>query len=293
MTPPGTADRDGPLDAAAPVRLPDAARTFEARAARFRDLARLHAAGPYLELLAAVAEGQALCGRDMSVALDAAALLSPIPLRADSWPRSQAWRHGLDRIVGRLAGVAAPAETVATLSRLAGMAVEEIERTAGAVLARGQPPDEAATVFVAAALQAYWTSLAALVPPDRVAGSPAGRCPVCGSPPVSGVVLASRALRYLSCSLCATSWHVTRLTCAHCGSPSGLSYYALEGGSPGVKAEACARCHHYLKLFYLEQLPGAEPVADDVASLALDLLMREEGFSRAGTNPFLLSAAPR
>ena len=34
--------------------------------------------------------------------------------------------------------------------------------------------------------------------------------------------------------------------------------------------------------------PALEPVADDVASLALDLLVREAGYRRGGINPFLL-----
>ncbi len=56
-----------------------------------------------------------------------------------------------------------------------------------------------------------------------------------------------------------------------------------------AKAEACDRCHTYLKLFYLEQNPRAEPFADDVATLPLDLLMAEAGYARSGVNLFLLS----
>ncbi len=58
-----------------------------------------------------------------------------------------------------------------------------------------------------------------------------------------------------------------------------------------AKAEACDRCHTYLKLFYLEQNPRAEPFADDVATLSLDLLMSEAGYARSGVNLFLLSCS--
>ena len=34
--------------------------------------------------------------------------------------------------------------------------------------------------------------------------------------------------------------------------------------------------------------PKLEPIADDVASLSLDLLVREAGFRRGGVNPYLL-----
>jgi FdhE protein len=34
--------------------------------------------------------------------------------------------------------------------------------------------------------------------------------------------------------------------------------------------------------------PALDPVADDVATVALDVLAAEEGFRRSGANPFLL-----
>ena len=65
--------------------------------------------------------------------------------------------------------------------------------------------------------------------------------------------------------------------------------YEVDGDAGEVKAEACDRCRIYLKLFYLEAAPSSEPIADDVATLALDLLMSEQGYSRPAANPFLLS----
>jgi FdhE protein len=45
-----------------------------------------------------------------------------------------------------------------------------------------------------------------------------------------------------------------------------------------------------MKLFDLEQRVGVEPVADDAATLALDLLMAEEGYRRIGPTPLLAVA---
>jgi FdhE protein len=275
-----------------PVRLPDAARIFEVRAARFRGLATGHPVEAYLTLLGAVADAQALACRELPVDLGAHRLLAAVPLQADAWPRSYAWRHAVDRIVRHLADVPAPAETTASLSRLSAMELDDLERLADAVLRGAAPTDAAASVFVAAALQTYWTLLAALVPPESVAHTPGGRCPVCGSPPVAGLVLGDQSLRYLTCCLCASSWRLTRLTCVHCGSTADLSYYVIDGGPPGAKAEGCGRCRRYVKLFYREALPAAEPLTDDVATVALDLLMADEGFTRAGRNPFLMASQP-
>jgi FdhE protein len=95
-------------------------------------------------------------------------------------------------------------------------------------------------------------------------------------------------VRYLTCSVCASSWHRTRVECATCGAPGKVSYFAIDHPSAkGVKAEACSACGTYLKLFYREERPEAEPVADDLATLALDLLMGDEGFARGGSNWFL------
>ena len=57
-----------------------------------------------------------------------------------------------------------------------------------------------------------------------------------------------------------------------------------------LKAETCPTCHSYRKIFYQEKDIYVDPVADDLASLQLDVLMAEEGFDRASGNPFLWQA---
>jgi len=44
----------------------------------------------------------------------------------------------------------------------------------------------------------------------------------------------------------------------------------------------------YLNILQQQKDPDLEPIADDVASLGFDLLVRELGFWRGGANPFLL-----
>ncbi|HOW61640.1 MAG TPA: formate dehydrogenase accessory protein FdhE [Candidatus Contendobacter sp.] len=55
-----------------------------------------------------------------------------------------------------------------------------------------------------------------------------------------------------------------------------------------VQAEACPECRSYLKLCRMDQDAEVEPLADDLASLTLDLLMSEEGFGRSGVNYLML-----
>lgn len=156
--------------------------------------------------------------------------------------------------------------------------------------------DLATAPFIGAALQVHWTRLAAHLTPDQVA-PPADMalCPVCGSPPVAAVIRAGvedAGLRYLQCALCNSQWHRVRAECSQCGNDRDLGYYHLEGRQDDpVSAEACPACQGYLKVCRLDKDHLADPLADDLASLTLDLLMGEEGFARAGVNLLLWQGA--
>ena len=62
----------------------------------------------------------------------------------------------------------------------------------------------------------------------------------------------------------------------------------MEGSDGHVRAETCDTCRGYVKILQQQQHPALDPVADDVGSLALDLLVRELGYRRGAVNPFLL-----
>lgn len=107
--------------------------------------------------------------------------------------------------------------------------------------------------------------------------------------------------RFLHCSLCATQWHRVRITCTNCGNSAGIDYQQLHPADAApdsqpptatVQAECCPACHSYLKLVALDQDPHAEPVADDLASIALDVLLGDQGWQRHGLNFLLLMADP-
>ncbi|VVD97186.1 Protein FdhE [Pandoraea iniqua] len=66
-----------------------------------------------------------------------------------------------------------------------------------------------------------------------------------------------------------------------------LDEAAKRVASSPSRAESCDDCHSYRKIFYQDKDPFVEPVADDLASLALDVLMGEAGYARANGNPLL------
>ena len=154
------------------------------------------------------------------------------------------------------------------------------------------PAGEAArAVFVAAALQVAWTRMAALLDKTDLdsAAPETGQCPACGSPAVAGLISPGGTKyghRHLHCSLCATAWRYVRVRCVHCGSTDKISFRYLAGTSY-LRAECCESCHGYSKVIYIDKVRSPEPLADDLASLGLDVLVGEEGFART-PNPFVL-----
>lgn len=111
----------------------------------------------------------------------------------------------------------------------------DIEALADAFLTASVPTERAGeALYVAAALQVYFTRLAASLPAQALRLLPGpGLCPCCGSTPVAGVVTASGrtpGTRYLTCSLCATAWNHVRAVCITCGESRAVSLKAIEGG---------------------------------------------------------------
>jgi FdhE protein len=79
-----------------------------------------------------------------------------------------------------------------------------------------------------------------------------------------------------------------RIICITCGEAGKLSLQTIEGGSEAIKAETCGECHTYAKMFYETKDARVDPFADDLASLALDVLVADAGFARHAANPLLL-----
>ena len=127
----------------------------------------------------------------------------------------------------------------------------------------------------------------------------ATRCPCCGSLPTASVTRIGSdqdGHRYLHCALCSAQWHMVRIKCTHCLGTGGIQYQALQAladtdarsGREALQAETCDTCDHYLKIVHMGKDLQVEPVADDLATLTLDLLVSDAGFTRHGTNFLLL-----
>jgi FdhE protein len=151
--------------------------------------------------------------------------------------------------------------------------------------------DLARAPLIAAALQVYWVHMVSTLGPQAFGRNDAPTvCPCCGSRPVASIVrmgTQESGLRFLHCSLCAAEWHMARIQCTSCESTKGIEYHVIQDGPKAWQAETCGECGTYLKIFHMEHDAQVEPCADDLASLALDLLVADTGKLRSGQNLML------
>jgi FdhE protein len=281
------------------VRLPERLTVFSGRAARLRRVAEGHSIEGYLRLMASLVEAQHQVLADWHAPMPnsegiARAQAHSMPIvDALTLERERAWRDALRSLVDRIDPSSAVTPALGKLlDALRAKGDAELESAADAILAlRFAEIDPAEAPFLMAALQVVWTDIATRLKPGDVPylDTP-GLCPVCGSMPVASVVRIGgpyQGYRYLQCGLCATEWHMVRVKCSHCDSTKGIAYHGVEGGSAALKAESCDECRVYRKIGYQEKDVELEPLADDLASLTLDLLMSEAGYRRASPNPLL------
>ncbi|WP_201313053.1 formate dehydrogenase accessory protein FdhE [Dyella sp. EPa41] len=288
------------VKAVEPILLPDPARRFAATAQRLAQLADGHPMEAWLRFMAELSRAQHAVATTLAptASLDQAFVAQAVdarlpPLAADGHERDPSWREGLAGLLDHIGRCELPPEARGAIDQLRGSDEAALERLADQFLRGGlSASDAAAAVYVAAALQVYFTGSAArLDAADLRLLEERGLCPCCGSPSVDGLVTATGTTpgtRFLYCSLCSTAWNHVRAVCITCGGTRRLSLQGIDGDPGLIKAEACGDCHTYAKLLYQVKDTKVDPYADDLASLGLDILVAEAGYARHAPNPFLL-----
>ena len=87
--------------------------------------------------------------------------------------------------------------------------------------------------------------------------------------------------------------------CAYCRTPESLTVVIFEfehilprslGGATSFEnlCLSCPTCNRYVKIMLQHKDGALDPVADDVATLGLDLLLRDGDMRRGAVDPFLL-----
>jgi FdhE protein len=281
------------------ARLPDPSAMFAQRAERLRSLAKGSALQSYLIFLADLGDvqhrlqdGLPAASEITADAIGRARQFGMPPLDRSAFRRDAAFDETWRRLLALSETVAMPENAGLALARVqAAGAVGETDLIRS-VLSNAIAPDALAEhVFVAAILEVHFARLAAQLHVKSLRPVGQGACPVCGAPPVASAVVGWRdahATRFCACSLCGTLWNYPRIKCTLCGSTKDIAYQQIADGPATVKAETCGSCGRYVKILDQRENAALDPVADDVATLALDLLLRDSGFRRGAFNPFLL-----
>ncbi len=300
------------------LRFAHLGEVFRERAVRLRQLAAGHAMRDYLVFVADVSDAQHhVLNAPRSVGLPTQEFLGEAARQGLSalafprWALNHEWQQDLQELLAQLKP-RAQGPVLGVIESLQQHSRDDLQLQADRLLSGIMLGlDMAAAPLIGAALQVYWTRLVSRTQnafPDLAFGPIDNPrvCPCCGSEPVASVSRIGgddAGSRYLHCGLCQSQWHMVRIKCSHCESTKGITYQELEA-APGavvptltlphgtVRAECCGECGHYLKIVDMTKDAFVDPVADDLASVALDLLVSDTGLQRHGVNFLLLWGDP-
>jgi len=304
-----------------PFIWPNSKSWFAERSMRLKQLARQPTSiSAYLGLMAELVQAQHLALADLpevagptAEALKQAAEHGLPPLAALDWQRDPLWQTILHELLDYLLAAEMRGEQADNirqlLQRIKDMPAIELEVQADQLLAGSvSGVDLAAAPFIGAALQVYWVHMVCSHPELRadaqyqqVDVSQQTTCPCCGSLPTVSIVRSFGGMagqRYVVCSLCGLHWHMPRIRCTRCLHEEGVEYMSLSEPdvsdedfvAPAVMAETCPECNTYLKIIHTEREPFADPIADELAAIQLDVLMGEGEYYKHGLNMLLLFA---
>ncbi len=281
--------------------MPDPARLFTARAKRFQVLAGSSRLSSYLQFLSGIATIQAELLESLpplppfdAEHLERARANAMPPIDRAIFASSPEAIATVRAFLDRAGGLEKPAAAAEALAQVRDADDETLQWMIGNVNAGTMPVDSIAHhVYIAAAIQVHAARLAAMLDAKQLVPVSIGVCPACGGAPAGSMVIGvhgAEGARYACCSSCSTMFNEVRVKCIACGSTKGVGYRAVETGDEEatVKAEVCDACHSWTKILYQIKNPSLEMIADDVASLGLDLLMKDTDYRRAGFDPFLI-----
>lgn len=303
-----------------PFIWPNRASWFAERSMRLKQLASQSGSiGAYIGLIAELVQAQHQCLNDLpEVPLPSADDLAQAtehglpPLAALDWKRDPIWHDILHRLLDYLLAAEMRGEQAKNIKelllRIKKLPAVELEVQADQILAGSiSGVDVAAAPFIGAALQVYWVHMVCSDKAlreesvyQKVSTSEQTLCPCCASVPTTSIVHSFGGMagqRYVVCSLCGLQWYMTRIRCTRCLSDE-VEYMSLtlpdedveeeNFQTPAIMAETCTSCNTYMKIIHTEREPFADPLADELASIQLDILMGEQQLFKHGLNMLLL-----
>jgi FdhE protein len=281
------------------VQLPDLLTLFSRRAQRLRSLAERHKLRAFLSFVADLSDIQHRLQTvlpkpepPLAAEIVRARQFKMPPLDRSRFSRDAAFDALWESFAAAVGSIAMPQG--ARLAKERVISADAVTQAAmvAAVLNDTIPAAALAEhALVAVVAQVHFARLAAQLDPKTLVPVGDGACPICGAPPLCSMVVGwsgAQNTRFCACSLCGTLWNYPRVKCTLCGSTEGIAFQEIARGSGTVKAETCDACGRYVKVLQQHAHRSLDPVADDLATLALDLLLGQSKYRRGGVNPFLL-----
>lgn len=264
------------------------------RAKRLKELATKSTFSDYLNFCATIAEQQANLVKHNPINIDIVNIEKSEypPLSLANLPLSTFWQDYLSQLLTLMTNTTE--QVMSVIHQLKQNNTQQLQEKALHLL-NGEFKCVAGNeaVFIWSALSVYYCQLASQVKGKAIAESTDKNwlCPVCNSMPVASVIQlgSNNGLRYLHCSLCESEWYVPRIKCTSCDNMKDIQYFSLDNQLAAIKTECCDACHSYLKILDQDKDPHIEIVADDIASLILDIKTEEEGYAKSGINPFIFA----
>jgi FdhE protein len=281
------------------VQLPDPLTLFSRRAQRLRSLAERHELRAFLTFIADLSDIQHRLQSVLphpepppAAEIARARQFKMPPLDRSRFTRDAAFDASWENFVAAVRSVGMPHNARLAMEQVTSADAVTQAAMVAAVLNDTIPAAALAEhALVAAVAQVHFARLAAQLDPKTLVPVGDGACPVCGAPPLCSMVVGwsgAQNTRFCACSLCGTLWNYPRIKCTMCGSTEGIAFQEIADGSGAVKAETCDSCGRYVKILQQHAHRSLDPVADDIATLALDLLLGQSKYRRGGVNPFLL-----
>lgn len=121
-----------------------------------------------------------------------------------------------------------------------------------------------------------------------------GYCPVCGAWPGLAELVGPEKRRVLRCVRCGTAWSWLILLCPYCGNDDHRTLRMLEEEDGARRVDVCEKCHGYLKAVpSYTSVSGPRLLAEDAATLHLDVLATDAGYKRPGDVDVTSAGVPR
>ena len=191
------------------------------------------------------------------------------------------------------------AERLATLSvelgPLLGPALEGDRAVLDRVAGDAEVDADAFARLIDLALQPFlWEAATQLAALTDVDAWDRGYCPVCAAWPALAELVGPEKRRVLRCVRCGTAWSWLVLLCPYCGNDDHRSLGTISGPGSAQRIDVCERCHGYVKATpSYSQTSAVRLIAEDVATLDLDVAAAERGYRRPGDVNVTVAGIPR